>query len=289
MEDRSDPRGFAAFLRLSKHLNALGLSAPEVYESDDTLCLALLEDFGEDTYGRLLASGAAERALYLLAVDALKHLHAHPAATQVDAPVFDRARLLEEVSVFSDWLVPAQRPGLDVAAFDHAFQALWAEALAGIEDAPRTLVLRDFHIDNLIVLKDRAGVARCGLLDFQDGLIGAPEYDLVSLLQDARRDLADGLEAEMLAHYFADRPDAEIARRRYAVLGAQRHTRIAGVFIRLHQRDGKPGYLRFLPRVIRQMQTAFSDAGLSDIADFLDQELPGWRDAGGSFASDASS
>lgn len=285
MEDRSNPVGFAAFIRLAAHLHRLGLSVPQVYAQDDTLCLAVIEDFGLPTYGRLLARGYDERTLYALAIDVLLHLHAHPQATGVEAPVFDLETLVDEVSLFTQWMAPALRPDLDLTIFDAAFRAAWAAALEPIRDAPQTLVLRDFHIDNLMLLEDRAGVARCGILDFQDGLIGAVEYDLVSLLQDARRDLAEGLEEQMLARYFEGRtPKAQAAaRQRYHLLGAQRHTRIAGVFVRLHQRDAKPGYLKFLPRVIGQMERALDDAGLVEIAALLDEALPNWRNAGALF------
>ena len=139
-------------------------------------------------------------------------------------------------------------------------------------------------MDNLMVLDVRTGIRRCGLLDFQDAVRGPSEYDLVSLLQDARRDLSAGLEARMLARYVARAPGHlgapdDIARR-YALLGAQRHARILGVFVRLCLRDGKPGYLRWIPRVLRQFGTAMADAGLQDVAGLLDRALPDWRNRG---------
>lgn len=283
MEDRLDPVGFAGFIRIARHLADLGLSAPQVHCADAESGLALIEDFGTRTYSVQLAAGRAEAELYALAVDALLHLHHHPQAAAVDVPDYDLATLLDELSIFTQWFAPALRPDVDVVAFDAAFRALWQVPLASLGKGPRTLVLRDFHVDNLMELDRREGVRRCGLLDFQDGVIGLPEYDLVSLLQDARRDLAPGLEQAMLERYIAAAPataggPAEI-RRRYHLLGAQRHTRIAGVFLRLNLRDGKPGYLRFLPRVLRQVEMALEVAGLTDVAEFLDRELPGWRQA----------
>lgn len=282
MEDRSDPVGFAGFVRLARHLNALGLSAPQVFGADPAVGLALIEDFGTTTYSAQLAEGHDETALYELAIDALSHLHHHPDAVAVTAPTYGLDTLLDEVSVFSNWFVPAFDPKVDIAAFDREFRRLWRQALASLAAGQQTLVLRDFHVDNLIELEGRSGVQRCGLLDFQDGVIGPAEYDLVSLLQDARRDLADGLEADMLARYLATSPtvagSAADITHRYHLLGAQRHTRIAGVFLRLNHRDKKPGYLPFMPRVLRQMQTALADAKLDEITDFLDGTLPGWRD-----------
>lgn len=285
MEDRSDPVGFAAFIRLCRHLNALGLSAPRVFGADPSVGLALIEDFGAATYSRQLAAGRDETALYMLATDTLLHLHHHPEATKVTALAYDSATLLDELSLFSQWFAPALVPTLDVAEFDHEFRALWAQALGPLEGRQDTLVLRDFHVDNLMELEDRTGVRRCGLLDFQDAVLGPAEYDLVSLLQDARRDLAPQLEAQMLARYIAATQAVTQAsagsetdiRHRYYLLGAQRHARIAGVFLRLHHRDGKSGYLTFLPRVLRQLETALVDANLPEIAEFLRIKLPGWQ------------
>ncbi len=284
MEDRTDPKGFAAFIRLARHLAALGLSAPRVFGADPAVGLALIEDFGTGTYGTLLKGGHDEAALYALAIDALLHLHHHPDAVAITVPPYDMTLLLKEVSVFSDWFVPAFNPEVDTARFDRTFRALWTRAFAPLDGHNTALVLRDFHIDNLMLLDSRSGVQSCGLLDFQDAVTGSAEYDLVSLLQDARRDLAAGLETKILHRYIAAAPPSagpgrEITHR-YHLLGAQRHTRLAGQFLRLNQRDGKPGYLAFMPRVLRQMQAALKDAHLHEIEDFIDTTLPGWRDAG---------
>jgi N-acetylmuramate 1-kinase len=291
MEDRTDPVGYAAFIRLARHLKGLGLTAPRVFGSDPATGLALIEDFGTDTYGRLLAQGHDEQALYELAVDALVHLHGHSDAADVSVPAYDTEMLLEEVSRFSHWFVPHFSPDTDFEAFDGAFREMWAEALKPLETAPKTLVLRDFHIDNLMLLDDRPGVMACGLLDFQDAVIGEGEYDLASLLQDARRDLAPGLEAAMLERYLDMTPPAHGTRaailHRYYLMAAQRHTRLMGQFIRLKKRDGKPGYMAFMPRVAAQMQAALAAAGLDDISDFLDATLPGWREAGDKLANPA--
>ena len=284
MEDRHDPVSFDAFVRLARHLRALGLSAPQVQAADADAGLALIQDFGTDTYGALLGQGADEAALYELAIDVLLHLHRAPLATQVEVPRYGIDMLLDEITIFSDWFVPALRPDLPTDGFDAHWRRLWRRALAPMQGHYPALVLRDFHIDNLMLLRDRSGVARCGLLDFQDGALGAAEYDLVSLLQDARRDLAPGLEERMLARYLGTAPphlgSHDDILHRYHLLGAQRHTRIAGLFLRLDQRDGKPGYLRFLPRVLGQMRTALENAGLTEITAYLDTTLPGWRTAG---------
>jgi len=288
MEDRSDPVGFAAFIRLARHLTSLGLSAPRIFGTDPNTGLALIEDFGTATYGNLLEAGHNEAALYELAIDALVHLQTHPQSTAVTVPAYDMDLLLQEISIFSEWFVPTFAPEVNVAHFDKAFRSLWRTALAPIDDAPKTLVLRDFHIDNLMLLEGRSGIKACGLLDFQDGVLGAAEYDLMSLLQDARRDLVGGLEEAMLERYLAAIPAScgtpEEIMKRYHLLAAQRHTRLVGLFPRLNKRDGKSGYLQFMPRVVRQMQTALIDADLPEIAGFIDTNLPGWRDAGPAMA-----
>lgn len=289
MEERGDPRGFAAYIRIARHLNALGLSAPRVEGAAPAHGLALIEDWGNATYGRRLAEGADERELYALAVDALLHLHHAREAAAIAQPAYDREIWLAELRVFCDWFAPAIAPDLDRDAFSAHFIALWDQALADIVGRHETLVLRDFHIDNLMDLEERAGVRRCGLLDFQDAVRGPCEYDLVSLLQDARRDLAPGLEAAMLDRYVASAPSllggAAAIRARYHLMGAQRHARIAGVFVRLSRRDHKHHYLNWLPRVLGQLEAALAAAGLDEISAWLSAALPGWRARGDALAA----
>lgn len=290
MHDPSDPVGFSSYIRVARHLNGLGLSAPRVEGADPAICLALIEDWGEATYARRLAEGADEAGLYSLAVDALLALHHAPEAAAIAQPAYDRATWLAELAVFCDWFVAALAPDLDRAAFSAQFLPLWDAALSDLVDRRDTLVLRDFHVDNLMVLEDRPGVARCGLLDFQDAVLGPCEYDLVSLLQDARRDLPPGLEAAMLERYCAAAPaslgGAGAIRARYHLMGAQRHARICGVFVRLCLRDGKPHYLHWLPRVLRQLETALHAAGLEPILALLARDLPDWQSRGVTLAQD---
>lgn len=288
MEDQTDHVGFAAFIRLARHLNGLGLSAPCVLGADPAMGLALIEDFGTATYGKLLGEGHDEKALYELAIDALVHLHSTPTATAITVPTYDMALMLDEVSIFSQWFVPVFAPSIDVVCFDATLRDLWSMAIAPVLDAPKALVLRDFHVDNLMLLKGRKGISACGFLDFQDGVLGPAEYDLMSLLQDARRDLADGLEDAMLRRYLDRIPSScgteDTILQRYYLLAAQRHTRLIGLFFRLNIRDNKSGYLNFMPRVVAQLQVAMRMANLSEISDFLNTTLPGWCDAASAMA-----
>ncbi|KNG94443.1 aminoglycoside phosphotransferase family protein [Pseudaestuariivita atlantica] len=276
MQDATDPVGYAAYLRLSPHLAGLGLSAPGILATDPAHGLALIEDFGDATYAAELTAGTDERDLYELAIDALAHLHAAPGATGTAQPPYALDTYLDELDLFADWFAPAAGMA-EAAAFKVEWRGLWREALRDVAARRDALVLKDFHVDNLMLLRDRTGVARCGLLDFQDALLGPREYDLVSLLQDARRDLSLGLEEEMLERYIARSGAGTGTRQRYHLLGAQRHARIMGVFVRLAQRDSKPRYLSFLPRVARQFETALEAAGLTGIRDCLDRHLPSWR------------
>ena len=283
MDDHTDPAGFDAFIRLSHHLCELGLSAPRVHAADAEKGIALIEDFGHNTYAECLLSGDDEEALYQLAVDALLALHHHPKGINIEAKPYDLATYLDELDIFSTWFAPrVASDNFDQDRFSGAFRQVWQTALGAVSSHKDTLVLRDFHIDNLMILDQRQGIARCGILDFQDAVIGPYVYDLVSLLQDARRDLSSGLEEKMLDYYIQHAPKdlggEAVIRKHYALLGAQRHARILGVFLRLQQRDAKPHYLKFLPRVARQLETALQSAECREIKTLLATALPNWHD-----------
>ena len=271
---------FEAFVRISRHLNALGLSAPKIFSVDFERGLALIEDFGHGTFTRLLAAGRSEEELYGLAVDALIHLHEAAGATRIDVPDYDHGPLFEELAMFTDWFVPQCAPDCGAAAFNARFLDLWKAALSGVAGSRDALVLRDYHVDNLMVIEGREGIAACGLLDFQDALIGSAAYDLVSLTQDARRAIDPVLEEQMIERYVAGRPglDRQQFLAEYWLLAAHRHTKILGNFERLSKRDGKHGYLVHLPHVARLLDKALTHAGLDDIRAAMDEALPSWRD-----------
>lgn len=280
MEVQPGAPDFEAFVRISRHLNALGLSAPRIFSVDFERGLALIEDFGHGTFTRLLAAGHSEEELYGLAVDALIHLHEAPDAARIDVPAYDHGPLFEELAMFTDWFVPQCTPGCGVAVFKAQFLGLWKSALTDVATRRDALVLRDYHVDNLMVIEGRDGVTACGLLDFQDALIGSSAYDLVSLTQDARRDIDPALEERLIERYLAGRPRLDRQRflTEYWLLAAHRHTKILGNFERLSKRDGKHGYLIHLPRVARLLDKALTRAGLDDIRAVMDTALPSWRD-----------
>lgn len=266
------------FVAIASHLRGLDLSAPEIIAADLDDGYLLIEDFGDDTYTRVLERAPGdETALYELAIDTLTALQTHPKAASIDLPAYDFGHLMQEALLFVDWYLPAVTGRLPSAEQRTALVEAWRQALTALPPAPPCLVLRDFHIDNLMLLPGRDGIARCGLLDFQDGLIGAAAYDLVSLLEDARRDVPADLALSMRARHRAalSAADAALVDAWYPVLGVQRHFKVAGIFVRLNLRDGKKGYLRHVPRVLAMLMRGVEDCpALAPVAAWLDGALP---------------
>jgi hypothetical protein len=205
-------------------------------------------------------------------------LHARHFAAAVPAGLarYDEKELLREASLLVEWYVPAMTGRRTEPAIARAYADAWRALVLATEAVAQTLVLRDFHVDNLIWLPEREGFARCGLLDFQDALAGPAPYDLMSLLEDARRDIAPALAADMKQRYFAALPELAGAEydAAYAILAAQRHCKVIGVFTRLAVRDGKYGYLVHIPRVWRRLQAACRHPALAGVAAWLDEHLP---------------
>lgn len=263
------------FLAVGDMLRGFGLAAPRVFAADTAAGLLLLEDFGDASFNRtIVRQPQAERPLYEAAVDLLVELHRHPAPAQL-AP-YDGDVLLREARLFAEWYLPLAMPG---AALDCELDPLWRALFDPGLTEPRVLVMRDYHADNLMWLPDRQGHGRIGLLDFQDALAGHPAYDLVSLLQDARRDVPRELEAAMVTRYLAATGTPEAAFRRACWrLGAQRAAKIVGIFSRLALRDRKPRYLAMIPRVWglleRCLEGGAGDLGLDALAARLDRLVP---------------
>jgi N-acetylmuramate 1-kinase len=268
----------ADFVRIAGCLEQLGLTVPHVLAADTGAGFLLLEDLGEQTFSRALEAGGSEEQLYTLAVDALAHLQCGWRATEgLEAPPdYDQEELLREARLLVEWYWPQVAAAECPDEVREAFEAAWVEALAPLVPSDPVLVLRDFHVDNLMILPDRDGIAACGLLDFQDALVGNPAYDLVSLLRDARRDVPDDLARRMLKRFLEHRPELdpktfEVA---YWVLGAQRTTKIIGIFTRLWQRDAKPVYLRHLPRLWRLLGEELAHPALTPVRHWYDTHLP---------------
>ena len=277
--DAPPPReNVGAFLQVAQRLLDLGLSAPRPLGADEAAGLLLLEDLGDRTFTRALAEGADEAALYRLAVDVLIALHrSWEADSDAGLAPYDDGKLLEEAALLTEWFLPAVRGGAPTApeARD-AYLSAWRAVLPCARAVPETLVLRDYHVDNLMLLEGRQGVSACGLLDFQDAVIGPCAYDLVSLLEDARRDIPPDLVAAMLRRYLEAFPGLDPAafRAAYAVLGAQRAAKIIGIFTRLDRRDGKPRYLRHIPRVWRLLEAGLEAPPLAPVKDWFARAVP---------------
>lgn len=249
------------FVTLADHLRGLGLAAPGILVADLNLGLLVIEDLGPDTFAQFLArEPAAEPVLYAAAVDMLIDLHRHAPPPGLVPLVPTRAAGM--IAPLFEWYMP--RP--DARALAAITGRLQAALLARAPDANR-FALRDCHAENLIWRPDRSGLDRVGLLDFQDAVLAAPEYDLVSLLRDARRDVSPHLRAEMLARFAAGTARApETVAAAAAVIGVQRNLRILGIFARLARRDGKAQYLDFMPRVWAQIDEDLSHPALADVA-----------------------
>jgi aminoglycoside/choline kinase family phosphotransferase len=265
------------WLRVARHLSALGLSAPAIYQADAARGLLVIEDFGDGTFARLLAEGGDRDRdrLYAAAIDTLVALHRAADATRIDVPRYDGAILVEKAELLIDWFLPAMGVAVGDGMRD-SYRAAWRRVLPLRRGAAETLALRDYFPENLMWLPGRAGVGRCGLLDFQDAMLAPAVYDLVSLLEDARRDVPDALRDAMTDRYLAAFPGQDRAAfaAAAAVMAAQRHARVIGVFARLWKRDGKPRYLVHIPRVWRLLARALAHPQLAPLGDWFDRHVP---------------
>jgi len=266
------------YIAVATILRKAGYSAPEIYAQDVVNGLLLIEDLGDDTYARVLARDPAkEHALYALAVDLLTDLHRRDiTSVTTGIPDYDDERLLTEASLLIDWYLPAMRREPTAPALRQEYLDLWRPLFPVVRKIPDTLVLRDYHVDNLMWLPKRPGIQSVGLLDFQDAVKGSPAYDLVSLLEDARRDIASALVSEMKARYLSafKNLDRDAFSAAYAVLGAQRNAKIIGIFTRLAVRDQKPIYLSHIPRVWRLLEGDLEHPVLRPVADWLSRHNP---------------
>ena len=270
------------FADIARFLLEHGLSAPQIYALDAASGLMLLQDLGDDTFTRILAADPkSEAELYQLAIDTLVRLHSIPEGKLLSLPAYDHSTLLSEARLFIEWFYPAVSGRTASAEQIQQFDAAWQSCFDALTPHRSVLVLRDYHVDNLMRLNSGDHI-HCGLLDFQDALIGSPAYDLVSLLEDARRDIPPPLRQRCLTRYNnamrisgVDAPDATALQPWINVLGAQRHAKVLGIFVRLCKRDQKPHYLIHLPRVTALLQDAIErEPGLTPVADWMRVNLP---------------
>lgn len=251
-----------AFSAVSAALRAAGVNAPAVLAEDLDRGILLVEDMGDRVYGAELQRGAQQDALWRAAVDVLAHLRTVPVPKQMplkdgstySLPRRDRAAFEIEIELLLDWYWPAIKGAPAPAEIRAEFASLWKPVIDRLLALPGGWFIRDYHSPNLLWLPERSGLERVGVIDFQDALNEHPAFDLVSLLQDARVDVAPALEGDLFKHYCTQASAADAAfdeaafRIAYADFGAQRNTRLLGLWVRLLKRDGKPQYLQHLPR-----------------------------------------
>ena len=274
------------FVAMAQALRARGLSAPAIFAADRAAGLLVIEDLGNE----LVVTGdppAPIEARYEVAADLLAALHRAPLPDLLPVepgvdyrlPHYDLDALLIEAELLVDWYLPRLDAKVAPAKRD-AYVTLWHDALAPVFEAPATWVLRDYHSPNLLWLAAREGIARIGLLDFQDAVMGPPAYDLASLLQDARVDVPEMMEIALLSRYTRARRaadagfDAPAFAKVYATLAAQRASKILGIFARLDRRDGKPQYLRHMPRVWGYLQRSLAHPALAPLAAWYRVNVP---------------
>lgn len=279
-----DCRPFAA---VGHFLRGQGLSAPDTIAHDYANGFLLIEDLGDGRFADLIMSGQSERPLYETAIDVLAGLHSVRAPEVLPVPgggdvallPYDTLAMESEVHLLTEWFYPAATGRTLANDAQLAFSDAWRSALGQLEISEPVVVLRDYHAENLMWLEGRAGASRAGLLDFQDALAGSPAYDLISLTEDARRDVSAELGDAMTDRYVEHRRslnsqfDEEAFRFAAALLATQRNTKIVGIFARLWKRDGKPRYTQFLPRMWGYLERDLSHPALGDLKGWFDKYI----------------
>ncbi len=262
-----DPR---PFIRMADYLCGIGLAAPAILHRDLDQGLLLISDFGSVRMRETVdAAPEREREIYKAVVNVLIELHRH--APPEGLKTHGLEAWVDEVCLFTDWYCPAV--GLDVDR--EAFRAIWAEVLGPIDALGQSVTeLRDYHAENIMLVEGKSGHAHIGLLDFQDALIGHPAYDLVSMLEDARRDVSPSVEREMLDHYVRATNSPASFEAAYWALGAQRNTRIIGVFTRLWKRDGKPHYTAFQSRMWGLLERNLAHPSMKRLKEWFHANVP---------------
>jgi aminoglycoside/choline kinase family phosphotransferase len=271
-----------AFTAVAEHLVQLGLSAPTVLDQDIPRGLALLEDLGDDLFARVIEEGGDEIELYSAAGEVLAAVHRAPAPFMMpyrggEWPVlsYDHLALSANVDLFVEWL---PKRDLEVRVSEQTrlrWERVRENMIAKAEDFPRALIMRDTHAENLLWLPQREGLARVGLLDFQDAVLGWGEWDMSMLLHDARRDVSPGAREAAVRSYLDGTGGSRAAfDERLAVLGAMNMMRIMGIFARLVVRDNKPRYDQFQPRLRRLLNETLAHPSLSEMRDLVTAVAP---------------
>jgi hypothetical protein len=276
--DAPPPEGVRPFLIIATHLAGIGLSVPDIIAADAGAGLVLEEDLGDALYPAVMGevpNAITTAPIFDAAIDALVAMHRAPPPP--DLPAWDAAAMRDTaLGTLLDWWWPATFGAAAPDAARADFGAALTELLAPVAAGPRGFVHRDYFAGNLIWLPERAGPRRAGVIDFQGGSIGHPAYDLVSLLQDARRVIPTAIEARALTRYIAARPELDAAafRTAYAACAAQRHLRVAGQWVRLARRDNRPLYLAYGPHTWGLLNDALHHPAAAPLAVVMDRWIP---------------
>lgn len=276
------------FVAVGHALASAGFSTPQIYAHDMDRGMLLIEDLGDAVFGAEVGRGADQSALWSRGTDTLLSLRKHrprsalplPDGTAYVLPLLDHGTLQIEADLLLDWYWPAATGEPVSSATRDTYHALWHDVFTRLLTSPKGWVLRDYHSPNLIALPDRPAPRDTGIIDFQDALIGPEAYDLVSLLQDARLDVPAELQASLLARYISGVTaqesgfDPALFRYTYAALGAQRNTKILGIFARLAKRDGKPQYLAHIPRIWGYLGRDLAHPELVALREWYDANFP---------------
>ena len=265
------------FIYFTQHLRSLGYSAPEILATDTKTGLIILEDLGDTTFTIMIAQGSNEKTLYECAVDLLIDMHRRPKKQIVpkNISLYDDKAFIQEALLLTKWYTP--QVGGKTLSIDAKknFELIWQQLLSKCPTIKDTLVLRDFHADNLMWLPNRFGISACGILDYQDALLGPAIYDLMSLLEDVRRDIRPEFVKFLQTRYLNAFPKIKPYdfNNSFSILAAQRHCKVIGIFSRLALRDGKFSYLSYLPRAWRLLEDKCLSPPLSPLKNWLDKYI----------------
>lgn len=268
------------FIFVGNFLAENGFSAPHIYASDEENGLLLLEDIGDNSFTNVLAGKSPlsgkyqEKELYLAAMDVLvdlknKHLPS-------GLPPYGNDVYMREAKLLTEWYLPNLNGSFAGKEAAEEYDDIWNQLLQFNRIDEDVVVLRDYHADNLMWLPERDNIKNVGLLDFQDALAGSPVYDVISLLEDARRDVAEDTVTACIEHYItkAGIKDREAFMAEYALIAAQRNCKIVGIFARLAIRDGKERYINYLPRVWGHLENDLKHPALKPLKDWMDKVIP---------------
>ena len=293
MDAPPDKEDVAPFIKVSDYLVELDLRAPRIIARDVENGFLLLEDLGNDLYSRVLETLPEskrleqEKKLYQAATLVLAELYQRSRkATLPDLPTYSNALLHRELALFTDWYLPAILEGSLSAEISSSFQEAWEKTLKMLPPLPLVPTLRDYHADNLLVIPGATGKHSVGLLDFQDAVIGSPAYDMVSFLEDARRDVSQETVSICKELYVQNTQiPIEAFDAAYAILGAQRNCKIIGIFTRLGARDGKYRYQKYLPRVWSHLHRDLLHPALAPVSYWIKNHIPvDWQHGAPPFA-----